>query len=57
MIEDDQNEKRLTLTYKERLLVLSEQMKQLLRDNHDLTIIDLPRTYYNLFHRRLEPSW
>ena len=56
-IEDDQNEKRLTLTRKEKLNVLADQMRVLLDQYNELTIIDLPRCYLNQFHRKLDPNW
>ena len=56
IIEDNQPEKRLALTIKERLNILGEQIKKLFAMHKEIVMLDLPKLFFNQFHRRLDPS-
>ena len=56
VIEDNQPEKRLALTIKERLNILGEQIKKLFSLHKEIIMLDLPKLFFNQFHRRLDPS-
>lgn len=56
IIEDNQPEKRLALTIKERLNILGEQIKKLFSMHKEIVMLDLPKLFFNQFHRRLDPS-
>ena len=56
IIEDNQPEKRLALTIKERLNILGEQIKKLFTMHKEIVMLDLPKLFFNQFHRRLDPS-
>ncbi len=55
-IDEIPNDKRLSLTIKEKIAILTRQTEELMEENAELTLLDFADVYMQRFKRRLEPS-
>jgi len=55
-IDEIPNDKRLSLTIKEKIAILTRQTEELMEENAELTLLDVADVYMQRFKRRLEPS-
>lgn len=54
-IDEIPNDKRLSLTMKEKMAILTRQTEELMEENEELSLLDFADVYMQKFKRRLEP--